>query len=342
MKAIFKILLWLVGVFIALLLVGFFLPKTSHIERTATIHAKPESVYGLLNNLSSYDKWMPWNQLDPNWKVEYASQTQGTGAWYKWNSSNKQVGNGKLTIDESVPNTKVVTKMEFADFAEPSFGGWEIKPEGENTSLKWYMNSNMGNNPFYRWMGLFMDKMVGAQFDTGLANIKKLADKGELAIKIIQEPTYTIEEITVSKKIIVYVSDSAANEAEIGKKFMQIIPGELGGFLKKSGLKMAGPPMAWYNGPGAPFIFDIGVAVDKQPAATEGRIKVRELVAGKAVVAHFFGPYDLTGKAYTAVGEWIKQHNKTAIGPPYELYIGDPGIEKDAYKVQTDIVFPVK
>ncbi len=342
MKAIFKILLWLVGVFIALLLVGFFLPKNAHIERTAVIPAKPESVYKLINDLGTYDKWMPWNKLDPNWKVEYAAQKQGAGAWYKWNSTNKQVGNGKLTIDETVPNSKVVTKMEFADFAEPSYGGWELTPQGDATSMKWYINSNLGNNPVYRWMGLFMDKMVGPQFDSGLANIKSLAAKGELTVTVAQEPTYTIEEITVARKIIVYVTDSANNSEEIGKKFMQIIPGELGGFLKKAGLKMMGPPLAWYNGPQPPFVFDIGAPVDKKPAATEGRIKVKEMEAGKAVVAHFFGPYDLVSKGYTAVAEWIKQHNKSVAAPPYEIYVGDPGVEKDPYKVQTDIVFPIK
>jgi uncharacterized protein YndB with AHSA1/START domain len=180
MKAIFKILLWLVGVVIILFLAGFFLPKNVHIERTASINAKPEAVYHLLNDLTTYDKWMPWNQMDPNWKVEYAAQKTGKGAWYKWQSKNSKVGTGKLTIDETVPNKKVITKMEFEGFNEPSLGGWQLKPKGNGTELKWYMNSSMGNNPLYRWMGLFMDKMAGPQFETGLGNISKLADKGEL------------------------------------------------------------------------------------------------------------------------------------------------------------------
>ena len=180
MKAILKIFLWLAGIILLLLLVGFFLPKNVKIERTATIHAKPAAVYSLLNNLSTYDKWMPWNQLDPQWKVTYAAQTSGTGAWYQWDSKNKDVGKGKLSIVESVPDEKVITQLEFEGFDEPAVGGWLIKPAADGTQLTWYMNSSMGNNPAYRWMGLLMDKMMGPQFEKGLQNISKLADKGEL------------------------------------------------------------------------------------------------------------------------------------------------------------------
>ena len=180
MKALLKVLLWIAGFAIVLLLVGFFLPKNVKIARTATIHAKPAAVFNLLNNLSTYDQWMPWNRLDPLWKVQYASQTSGAGAWYKWESTNSKVGKGKLTITEAVANQKVVTKLEFEGFDEPSYGGWLMEPEGNNTRLTWYMNSAMGNNPAYRWMGLLMDKMLGPQFDTGLANIAQLADKGAL------------------------------------------------------------------------------------------------------------------------------------------------------------------
>jgi effector-binding domain-containing protein len=62
-------------------------------------------------------------------------------------------------------------------------------------------------------------------------------------------------------------------------------------------------------------------------------------------VAHFYGPYELTPKGYAAVEEWLKQHpDKVAAGPntSYDIYIGDPGVEKDPYKVLTDIVFPLK
>ena len=137
------------------------------------------------------------------------------------------------------------------------------------------------------------------------------------------------------------MTDSAGSSAAITQKFMHILPVELGGFLKKNNLQMAGPPCGWYYGNRFPMTFDIGVPVNQSPATTEGRIKVRQVLGGKAVVAHYYGPYDQIGKGYSVATAWIKEHNKIAIAPPYEVYVGDPGMEKDPYKVLTNIIFPV-
>ena len=180
MKKIIKIPLIIIGILFLAYLAGFLLPRKVQVERTAIINASPEAVYSLINNLTTYDKWMPWNQLDPTWKVEYATQKVGAGAWYKWDSKNSSVGKGKLTIDQSIPNEKIITKLEFEGFSEPSMGGFLLKPAGNGTEVKWYMESDMGNNPGYRWMGLMMNKLLGAQFEKGLQNIEALAGKSEL------------------------------------------------------------------------------------------------------------------------------------------------------------------
>jgi effector-binding domain-containing protein len=173
--------------------------------------------------------------------------------------------------------------------------------------------------------------------------ISKTSRENSGAVTAVQqEPTVTIEETNTVSLIVVYVTDSAGSSAAITQKFMQIIPVELGGFLKKNNLQMAGPPTAWYYGTQFPFVFDIGVPVNKLPASTEGRIRVKQLPAGKAVVAHYYGPYDQISKGYTVATAWIKEHSKMATAPPYEVYIGDPGAEKDPYKVLTNIVFPVQ
>jgi len=175
----------------------------------------------------------------------------------------------------------------------------------------------------------------------GLKSVNSLRKIEFRNVQHIQEPIVTIEETKVSGMIVVYVTDSAASSAAVTQKFMQILPVELGGFLKRSGLKMAGPPLGWYYGSQFPMTFDIGVPVNQAPATTEGRIKWRQVPAGSAVVAHYYGPYDQIGKGYALAMAWIKDHHKISAAPPYELYIGDPGVEKDPYKVLTNIVFPV-
>ena len=199
--------------------------------------------------------------------------------------------------------------------------------------MKWIINSLGGLTVLFS-LGSFLQPNGNITSEPG--------SKKTTFTDTIQEPRISIEEISVPEQIVVYVTDSAASSAEIGQKFAKILPVELGGFLKKNNLQMAGPPCAWYRGNHFPFVFDVGAPVNKMPTATDGRIKVKQLPAGMAVVAHFYGPYDQVSKGYTLAMGWIKEHNKTVTAPPYEVYVGDPGIETDPYKVLTNIIFPVK
>lgn len=176
MRVFLRIIVWFVILLVVVFLVGFLLPKSVHVERSAAVNSSPATVFALVNDLKTYDDWMPWNRIDPEMKKQFGPSTVGQGAWYTWDSNNKNVGHGKLTIVESEPENKVITRLEFEGF-DPTEGGWEIRPTPSGSEVKWFMNSNMGNNPVGRWMGLFMNKMVGPQFEEGLANLKRIAEQ---------------------------------------------------------------------------------------------------------------------------------------------------------------------
>ncbi len=146
------------------------------------------------------------------------------------------------------------------------------------------------------------------------------------------------------KRIVVCIKDSAASYERIGLKLAQIYGSKLGEVLKKNNLKMDGPPMAWYRSNKAPFFFEAGVPVAKRPAKLLNGAYIKETAADSAVVAHFYGPYNLLSQGYDAIKEWLKDAKKKASAPPFEIYVGDPvdkdGKMMDPYKVRTDIVFP--
>ena len=109
---------------------------------------------------------------------------------------------------------------------------------------------------------------------------------------------------------------------------------------------MAGAPMAWYNTMKAPYFFEAGIPVNKKPAKLPAGVFVREMGNDSAVVAHFYGPYNLLSQGYDAVKERMKDEKKKSSAAPYEIYVGNPmdknGKMIDPYKVRTDIVFPFK
>lgn len=164
--------------------------------------------------------------------------------------------------------------------------------------------------------------------------------------KFQRPPIVNIVDTMAAKSIVIFSKDSAANFERISLKLGKIYGVKLPEYIKKNNLKAVGPPMAWYRKQKAPYFFEAGIPVNKKGNKAVAGVQVREMGVGKVVIAHFYGPFDLLPVGYDAIKEWMKDNKKTATGPSYEIYITDPldkdGKPIDPYKVQTDIVFPIK
>jgi effector-binding domain-containing protein len=162
-------------------------------------------------------------------------------------------------------------------------------------------------------------------------------DYTHMATDTAREPKMVAEEITLQPMIVLTIRDTAPGMADIGpilgKRY-----GQLGAFMGSNGLQMAGPPMAWYHTEQPPYIMEAGIQVDKKPANVQSPIEVKEIGQAKAVVVHFWGPYELTPKGYDKIREWLKKNNKKAVGAPFDRYMTDPTTVSDPYQVQTDII----
>ncbi len=155
-----------------------------------------------------------------------------------------------------------------------------------------------------------------------------------------------IDTVTIRQTVLV-VKDSAASSQAVGEKMAFIFDSILPGVIKEKKLEIIGPKMAWYRSSTKPFFFEAGFPVNKTPTGKlPKKVLVKNLPPDSAVIAHFFGPYDLTYQAYEALTEWMKDRKKKRSGAAYEVYVGSLFDEKgkpvDPYRVQTDIVFPHK
>ena len=156
-------------------------PATYHIERSVTTAAPPATVYAVLNDMHRFPEWSPWQELDPNMKVTHEGPESGVGAKYSW-AGNNDVGEGRMTITESTPNTSVVQKLEFLKpWASTCDVHFTIAPEGEGSKVTWAMDGN--NDTMAKVMSLFMnmDSMVGKDFEKGLGKLKALTESAPAA-----------------------------------------------------------------------------------------------------------------------------------------------------------------
>ena len=145
------------------------------IERSATVAASPDRVFPLLNDFHQWTMWSPWEHRDPNLQRTYGGPAEGPGATYAW-VGNKQVGEGRMTIVESAPNERVLIKLEFLKpMAATNDTTFTLTPVDGGTRVHWHMagNNNFMGKAFSLMVDL--DKMVGKDFEQGLASLDTAA-----------------------------------------------------------------------------------------------------------------------------------------------------------------------
>lgn len=174
-----KILKWIVIVVAALvaLLVGagLLINPAYKVERSVAINAPAEKVYALVAVPAEWKKWSAWNERDPNMKITYIGPPSGLGAGWAWES--KSEGNGSMTFTKAEPVKHLAYLLKFPDMGMQSTGDIRLVPEGAGTRVSWSNEGNVGGNPAMRLFVPFMDRMVGPDFEKGLANLKVLAEK---------------------------------------------------------------------------------------------------------------------------------------------------------------------
>jgi hypothetical protein len=150
-------------------------PEDFRVERSALIDAPSEVVFSIINDLHQWSRWSPYDKYDPNMKKTYEGPSTGPGSSYAWNGNN-HVGEGRLTIVATKPGELVTMKLEFSrPFKCTNQVNFKLAASGRGTRVSWIMD---GKYTFVaKAMKLFMDmdKMVGNDFEQGLANLNAVA-----------------------------------------------------------------------------------------------------------------------------------------------------------------------
>ena len=171
-----------IAIVVAVLIAGVLIyaatkPDSFGVQRSTTIKAPPEKVFALVNDLQQWRSWSPYENKDPAMKRSFSGPAAGKGAAYAW-EGNKEVGQGRMEISGTTPPNLVTIQL---DFIKPFEGhnrvDFKFEPQADATQVTWAMN---GPAPYItKLMGTFfdMDKMIGKDFEVGLANLKAAAEK---------------------------------------------------------------------------------------------------------------------------------------------------------------------
>ncbi len=177
MRVLRKIFTFIIVVAAILAVVAYVLPREVTVERSLTINATPEAIFPHVNSMQATEAWSPWLERDPNVKLTYEGPDSGVGNRMTWESEHPQVGSGTQEITASIENSQVRTALDFGAMGTAR-ARFDLKPDGAVTELTWGFVTDTGMNPIARWMGLMMDRWVGADYEAGLARIKALVESG--------------------------------------------------------------------------------------------------------------------------------------------------------------------
>jgi hypothetical protein len=149
---------------------------TYTVERSTTVQAEPARVYEQVEDFHRWPKWSPWEELDPGMERTYSGPEKGLGSVYAW-SGNRKAGEGRMEIVRADEPSEVQVDLKFIKpFKSSNVTSFHFAPERDGTRVTWTMT---GPRSFaVKVMGLFksMDKMVGPDFEKGLAQLKQVSE----------------------------------------------------------------------------------------------------------------------------------------------------------------------
>lgn len=154
-------------------------PDKFSIQRGAAVKAPPEKIFSLINDFHRWGTWSPWENKDPAMKRSYSGAESGKGAIYAW-EGNKNVGSGRMEILEASSPSKIVIKLDFfKPFEAHNIAEFTMLSQGDaaTTNINWVMHGPAAFMSKVMQVFMNMDSMVGKDFEIGLANLKRLAEK---------------------------------------------------------------------------------------------------------------------------------------------------------------------
>jgi carbon monoxide dehydrogenase subunit G len=166
---------------LALLAVGWlFLPKYAHVKRSVVIQRLPEAVFSELNAPKKWKNWSPWVNQSPGVQTYYEGPNEGSGAVYTWVNHSTGAERGKVAITDS--QAPVMVEVNLQVKGGNAWATYSLEKRDQGTVVTCSVDVVLGDNPLDRFRGLFMEQSLGPELQTGLDQLKRLLELGDVSV----------------------------------------------------------------------------------------------------------------------------------------------------------------
>ena len=331
MKILKRLLIAVLLLGVIFLVLAAFAPKELSLSKSIIVNAPQSAAFDAVNELTNWEHWSPWLEMDTTIKNIYNEQTSGKGAFVSWTS--EENGGGTMTISEVYNMDSLVTSLDFGSQGTAT-ANFYFKRTDEGTEVTWNFHNGM-SYPMNVMPWVFgAEGIISDAYESGLANLKKHVEENYKAPAnlSIKKTDFTAKHY-LSKRAVVKFSD-------LGTHFQTTMPAIAAAFLENT-VKMAGPISAvFYKWDVENEETDVAIGIEADPNATIDGLTGIDVAAGQALQIDYYGPYEGTGAAHEAMAVYmetngIKSENVSVL----ERYITDPSTEPDPANWLTEVIY---
>jgi effector-binding domain-containing protein len=342
LKALFVLVLVLAAAVVA---IAFVLPDSAHVERTILVERPASQVFAVLDSFRRYNEWSPWTARDPHAQYTISGPASGVGARQSWRGDPRTVGSGSQQIIQSTPDSAVTMALDFGGRGAAT-AHFLLQPQDRGTRVTWALDTtaplrldgNFLDNLIGRYIGLFMDRMVGSDFETGLRQLKTLVE----TFPNVDISGVSGEPVELAPRKIYFISASSGADVESSRPVLREVYAKLGRYVTDNGLELQGPPLSIttdYDASG--WKFDAALPVDRNDIPTRDDIQAGATYSGPALQFMHVGAYAGLGDLITRTYAWATVQGYKPRDRLIEEYLNDAATTPPA-QLQTRVTSPVE
>ncbi len=314
----------LAGLVVLLVVGGFFLPSRARVERSKVVEATPCNTFAVLDGFTWFQDVYPWPERDPGLRLALEGPAEGEGAKLRWESADPELGSGSAAVAAAEACREVEVALDFADHG-PARWTWSLQADGPRARVTASFEQDYGWNLAGRYVGLLLDRSVGADLDRGLERLAALmatmpkADVGGLSVEVAEVPERPMLWLR-SRAAVDPASRAAAEDGAIQR---------LTDWILARGLAPEGAPVVVDRGESdGTWSFDVGLRFSGgTPAIESGEgVRLEPGPSGRAAVVEHRGSRAELARVRERLDAWLALHRARPTGLSWVEYVSDPRV----------------
>jgi effector-binding domain-containing protein len=288
-----------------------------------------------------HDRWSPWTEKDPNMKVTYEGTPGQIGHFYSW-SGNKDVREGSMRI-AAINGDTISEDLSFSTHADRKDATVNLiaKDNGGSTSAKWQMIMNVGFLHRAPMLFINMDKMMGPDFEKGMANLKTVLESSSDESAATSAANYEVKELEWPETNFIGSKKETVEFQNVPAYLGKHLPAIFEELEKNKIQPEAAPSGIYWSYDEANGKTDMAAAIKVPVGSKVKGFETYKFPASKVLHVAYYGNYDKTMPAHEAIGKFMKEKGYTQTAA-IEEYVTDPMVEKDTAKWLSNIYYIIK